>query len=168
MTEPTNNDATANKALLEERLKKLDQRNFDWSAWKKNTMLVLEKIFGHNSLYLKELINTDYHYNSWSLRDTAGSEDPVKASVRELLQICITDVANRTESQVPATGNKEEILGIIKQFMDNDTLSELTKVAQSNSPSVVKEEQASSLIKEKMPKHLEALLGKILLQIVSE
>lgn len=169
MTEPTKMDTNANQALLEERLKKLDQKNFDWAAWKKGTLLVLEKIFGHDSLYLKELAGTDYHYNSWSLRDTAGSEDPVKASVRELLHICITDVTHRSETETPVnTDNKEEIVSIVKQFLDNDTLAELRKIASSETPEMMKEEQVGDLIKEKLPKHQEVMLGKVLLWIVRD
>jgi len=167
MTETTKTDTNANQALLEERLKKLDQKNFDWAAWKKGTLLVLEKIFGQGSLYLKELAGTDYHYNSWSLRDTAGSEDPVKASVRELLHICITDVTNRSEPETPAnTGGKEEIMAIVKQFLDDNTLSELKKIANSDKPDMIREEQIMDLIKEKLPKHQEAMLGKLLLWVV--
>ncbi|WP_291856683.1 hypothetical protein [Marinilabilia sp.] len=160
-----NPNKSANYALLEERLKRLDLKNFDWSAWKKGTLLVLEKVFGEESLYVKELENTDYHYNSWSLRDTAGSEDPVKASVRELLSICLTDAEHQKEN-IPATATNvksEQIKEIIKQFLDNATLAEIEKIAASDSPAMSKEEQIQKIISDKIPKHQHTLLAKIML-----
>jgi hypothetical protein len=168
MAKDTSNTSTsANQALLQERLKKLNQKDFEWSAWKKGTLLVLEKIFGPGSMYVKDLSNTDYHYNSWSLRDTAGSEDPVKASMRELLQICLTDVSNRSQSETPETnqGNKEEARVILKQFLDNATLTQIKNLINSETPEMIKEEKLNDLIKAKLPKHHELLLGKLLLWI---
>lgn len=163
MEETTNK--SANIALLEERLKRLDQKDFDWSAWKKGTLLVLGKVFGKNSLYVKELEKTDYHYNSWSLRDTAGSEDPVKASVRELLNICITDAEHQQENTPQAKENASsgQIEEIVKQFLDNATLAEIKKVAAGDAPSMSKEEQIQKIISDKLPKHQNVLLTKILL-----
>lgn len=158
---------SANYALLEERLNRLDQKNFDWSAWKKGTLLVLEKVFGKESLYVKELENTDYHYNSWSLRDTAGSEDPVKAGVRELLNICLTDAEHNQENiQTPAQNAKPvQIEGIINQFLDHATMSEIEKIAKSEVPAMSKEEKIQKILTEKIPNYQAALLSKILIQV---
>ena len=156
---------SANYALIEERLNRLDKKHFDWSAWKKGTLLVLEKVFGKDSLYVKELENTDYHYNSWSLRDTAGSDDPVKASVRELLNICLTDAEHQQEN-IPETkesATAEQIKEIVKQFLDNATLAEIEKIGASNAPSMTKEEHIQKIISDKLPKHQNALLAKLLL-----
>ncbi|PWD99091.1 hypothetical protein [Marinilabilia rubra] len=164
-----NTEKSANYALLEERIARLNKKNFDWTAWKKGTLLVLEKIFGYDSLYVKELSETDYHYNSWSLRDTAGSEDPVKASVRELLNICLTDVEHRsTEPLAQNQGEKSNLTNLLSQFLDNDTVAEFKKIASSGGPLVMKEEQAKDLINEKLPKHQDVLLGKILLDYFSK
>jgi hypothetical protein len=167
MTGQENKRLSANRALLEERLSKLDQKNFDWTAWKKGTLLVLEKIFGKDSLYVKELINTDYHYNSWSLRDTAGSEDPVKAGVRELLYICLTEVEHSQPGNVPpsAPSNKDEMKELVKQFLDDATLAKISKIARADSPDIAKEEQVQKIISEKIDKYQTILLGKILLWV---
>jgi hypothetical protein len=156
---------SANYALIEERLTRLDKKNFDWSAWKKGTLLVLEKVFGKDSLYVKELESTDYHYNSWSLRDTAGSDDPVKAGVRELLNICLTEAEHQSENKPENKENatSEQIKEIVKQFLDNATLAEIAKIAESNVPSMTKEEHIQKIISDKLPKHQNALLTKILL-----
>jgi len=164
-----NKEKSASYALLEERIDRLDQRNFDWTAWKKGTLLVLEKIFGSDSLYFKELSETDYHYNSWSLRDTAGSEDPVKASVRELLNICLTDVEHRNpDSSTQNHEGQSDLTSIIDQFLDSDTVAEFKKIATSAGPLIMREEQAKDLINEKLPKHQGVLLGKILLDYFSK
>jgi hypothetical protein len=163
-----NQNKTANYALLEERLKRLDQKNFDWSAWKKGTLLVLEKVFGKESLYVKELENTDYHYNSWSLRDTAGSEDPVKASVRELLNICLTDAehSQKTKQAPPKDEKQAQIKEIINQFLDHATLAEIEKIAKSEVPAMSKEEKIQKILTEKIPNYQTALLAKILIQMI--
>ena len=159
---------SANYALLEERLKRLDQKNFDWSAWKRGTLLVLEKVFGKESLYVKELENTDYHYNSWSLRDTAGSEDPVKASVRELLNICLTDAEHSQDNkQAPPKDDKQaQIKEIINQFLDHATLAEIEKIANSEAPAISKEEEIQKILTEKISNHQTALLAKILIKVM--
>lgn len=161
-----NTEKSANYALLEDRIARLDQKNFDWTAWKKGTLLVLEKIFGADSLYVRELSETDYHYNSWSLRDTAGSEDPVKASVRELLNICLTDVEHRTpESSAPNQGSQPYLTSILSQFLNNDTMAGIRKIAISTGPVILKEEQVKDLVNKKLPRHQDVLLGKILLEL---
>lgn len=159
---------SANYALLEERLKRLDQKNFDWSAWKRGTLLVLEKVFGKESLYVKELENTDYHYNSWSLRDTAGSEDPVKAIVRELLNICLTDAEHSQDNkQAPPKDDKQaQIKEIINQFLDHATLAEIEKIANSEAPAMSKEEEIQKILTEKISNHQTALLTKILIKVM--
>lgn len=164
-----NTNKSVNYALLEERLKRLDRKNFDWSAWKRGTLLVLERIFGKESLYLKELENIDYHYNSWSLRDTSGSEDPVKASVRELLNICLTDAEHQKENIPAAATNAktDQIKEIIKQFLDNATLSAIEKITAGDAPAMSKEKQIQKIISDKIPKNQNTLLAKIMVWATS-
>src|SRR5690606_11156670 len=85
---------------LKERSDKFDQKPFDWVAWKRGTLLVLQNIFGNESAYYKQLAETDYEYSSWSLRDTSGSSDPVKSSCLDLLDICRTYLMSHQESTV--------------------------------------------------------------------
>ncbi|SFD82198.1 hypothetical protein [Thermophagus xiamenensis] len=164
MTPNTSSATNSGKALLEERLKGLDHKNFNWQAWKKGTLLVLKRIFGPDSIYVRELENTDYQYNSWSLRDTAGSEDPVKESVRELLRICITEAnLNEPLKSNPTTDLSQELKNILSQYFDHATLAEIQKIASAEMPMVAKEEQVGKIISDKIPKYQTALLGKILL-----
>ncbi len=164
MTTPQTNPEIA---LLNERLKKLEERNFDWAAWKRGTLLVLEKIFGKESIYVSELTRTDYEYSSWSLRDTSGSGDPVKASCRELLQICITDVTNRPDENAAASAKSREMTETtLRQFLDKESVDELTAIAAADSPEMEKEEQVAALLKKKLPKHQGAMLGKLLLTLL--
>lgn len=164
MTPNTSSEINSGKALLEERLKGLDHKNFNWQAWKKGTLLVLKRIFGPDSLYVRELENTDYQYNSWSLRDTAGSEDPVKESVRELLRICITEAnLNEPLKSNETTNLLQELKNILSQFFDHATLAEIQKIASDDMPAMAKEEQIEKIISDKIPKYQTTLLGKILL-----
>lgn len=167
MTPQSINPATPEVALLTERLNKLDDSHFDWAAWKRGTLLVLEKIFGKESIYVNELMRTDYEYSSWSLRDTSGSGDPVKASCKELLQICITDVNNRPDDDAAAAAIAKEVTEVtLRQFLDKESVDNLSAIANAESPEMEKEEQIMALLKKKLPKHQGAMLGKLLLNLL--
>ena len=55
-------------ALLQDRKARLEHKPFDWNAWKKGTLLVLNSLFGEESTYFRELSAIDYQYSSWSLK----------------------------------------------------------------------------------------------------
>ncbi|WP_175576956.1 hypothetical protein [Alkaliflexus imshenetskii] len=129
--------------LLEERRKKLDQKPFDWSAWKKGTLLVLKGAFGENSAYHKQLSQTEYEYSSWSLRDTSGSGDPVKSACAELLDICMIDLKSSSFQQ-----NSTEALAIdsYRKFLPQATIEEIRAILGSDLPPFQQEEKVLNIL----------------------
>ncbi|NQU53103.1 MAG: hypothetical protein HQ522_11265 [Bacteroidetes bacterium] len=84
-------------ALLKEQLARLDEKNFDFDAWKNHTLIFLERIFGKENSKLNLIKELHYDYSSWNLRDTAATgkskdKDPVKMQASEILQATITEL----------------------------------------------------------------------------
>lgn len=129
--------------LLEERRKKLDQKPFDWTAWKKGTLLVLKGAFGENSAYHKQLSQTEYEYSSWALRDTSGSGDPVKSACAELLDICMIDLKSSSFQQ-----NTPETLAIdsYKKFLPQVTIDEIRATLGSDLSPFQQEEKILEIL----------------------
>lgn len=84
-------------SLLKEQLARLDEKKFDLEAWKNNTLIFLERIFGKDNSKLKMIQELHYDYSSWNLRDTAATgktkdKDPVKMQAREIMQATIIEL----------------------------------------------------------------------------
>lgn len=84
-------------SLLKEQLARLDEKKFDLEAWKNNTLIFLERIFGKDNSKLKMIQELHYDYSSWNLRDTAATgktkdKDPVKMQAGEILQATIIEL----------------------------------------------------------------------------
>ena len=81
--------------LLKTQIEKLTAKGFDLDAWKKATIIILARIFGENSLKIKQIESIEYDYSSWSLRDTTGSNnylDSCKKLGREILQASVDEI----------------------------------------------------------------------------
>ncbi|MCK5731131.1 MAG: hypothetical protein KAH68_08650 [Draconibacterium sp.] len=84
-------------ALLKDQLARLDEKKFDFEAWKNHTLIFLERIFGKENSNLKLIKDLHYDYSSWNLRDTAAAgktkdKDPIKMQAREILTATITEL----------------------------------------------------------------------------
>jgi hypothetical protein len=146
---------------LKERSDKLDQKPFDWVAWKRGTMLVLQNIFGMDSAYYKQLSETDYEYSSWSLRDASGSNDPVKSYCLDLLDICRTDLMSQQDS---VANPKEKMAKLLSQYLTDSQISNITEVTRSELPPHQKNEQIGEIIKAFSPE----LSTKVLVELIRE
>ncbi|HNQ37909.1 MAG TPA: hypothetical protein PKJ58_08115, partial [Prolixibacteraceae bacterium] len=60
-------------ALLRDQIGKLSDPRFDLEAWKNQTIIFLERIFGKESSKVKLIRELHYDYSSWSLRDASGA-----------------------------------------------------------------------------------------------
>ncbi|GAO30566.1 hypothetical protein [Geofilum rubicundum] len=146
---------------LKERSDKLDQKHFDWVAWKRGTLLVLQNIFGTDSPYYQQLAETDYEYSSWSLRDTSGSSDPVKSSCLDLLDICRTDLLSHQEGSI---STKEKMAKLLSQYLTASQISKMMEVVKSDIPPHQKNEQIGEILKEFSPE----LSTKVLIELIRE
>lgn len=81
--------------LLTEQIAKLQLRNFELKSWKRQTAILLMRIFGENDPKVAQIEQLDFEFNSWSLRDASGNEsyeqgrkqagrDVLEAAIREL------------------------------------------------------------------------------------
>lgn len=135
-----NIDYVTGITLLQERLKKLEQKSFDWSAWKKGTLLVIKNIFGEESYYYNQFSSVDYEYNSWSLRDTSGSGDPVKSSFAELINICMIDLKSRQQQ------SNKPYNEILVKYLPSYIIEEFKEINSKDDPIYEKEEKIKQIL----------------------
>lgn len=82
-------------ALLNEQIERLNEKKFDLEAWKNQTVIFLERIFGKESSKVKFIRELHYDYSSWNLRDTTGagqSKDPVRFQAKGILEATIEEI----------------------------------------------------------------------------
>ena len=101
--------------LLKMQVEKLNDNKFHLEAWKNQTLIYLERIFGKDSTKLKMIKALNYDYSSWSLRDTAAAgktkdKDPIRLQAEEILQAAISEL---------------EMLGLPQNKLENEKLWEL-------------------------------------------
>ena len=130
-------------SLLKNQLQKLGEKSFDLDAWKNQTMLFLQRIFGTSHTIVKMIADLKYDYSSWNLRDATGNEksdDPVKMQASELLEAAIVELESlglpKQESQNSQIWEllEEELTGkqfkTIKSIVEAGSKSKLTKVQE--------------------------------------
>lgn len=150
-------------ALLQDRKARLGHKPFDWNAWKKGTLLVLNSLFGEESYYFRELSAIDYQYSSWSLRDTSGSGDPVKASCAELLDICMVEV----QHQQPNLASTRQLLEtVLKKYLSQSLLEQIRETLGKDVPPFEKEEQVVNLIQQTDSRTVHKILAELITSLM--
>ena len=130
-------------ALLTKQREKLTEKSFDLEAWKNQTLLFLQRIFGSNHTILKMISELKYDYSSWNLRDATGNEksdDPVKMQADEILEAAIMELKSLGIPQQESSREKawdlmeEELTGKqfkeIKAIVDSGSKNKLGKVQE--------------------------------------
>jgi len=121
-------------ALLKKQQEKLTEKSFDLEAWKNQTTLFLQRIFGANHNIVKMIAELKYDYSSWTLRDATGNEktdDPVKMQADEILEAAIMELESLGLPKQESSTDKvwefmeEELTG--KQFKEIKTIIDLGK-----------------------------------------
>jgi hypothetical protein len=82
-------------SILKEQVERLNEKQFDLDAWKNQTVIFLERIFGKESSKVKLIRELHYDYSSWNLRDTTGagqSKDPVRFQAKGILEATIEEL----------------------------------------------------------------------------
>jgi hypothetical protein len=82
-------------AILKMQIELLGADRFDLEAWKNQTVIFLERIFGKESTKVKLIRELHYDYSSWNLRDTSGggqSKDPVRLQAKAILEAAIEEL----------------------------------------------------------------------------
>lgn len=133
-------------ALLKEQLARLDEKKFDFDAWKNHTLIFLERIFGKENSKLSLIKDLHYDYSSWNLRDTAAAgktkdKDPVKMQAREILVATITELEslglpqNKLESEKVWSLLKDELTGkqikVIESILNSDDSDKTENISKT-------------------------------------
>ena len=139
MQNPTN--MTANKEKLKElitkQIKKMDEKAFDLDAWKKSTIIILEKLFGPKDNRIHAIDSLHYDYGSWSLRDTTGKSMTKEACVKTgkaILETALDELEvfgeEAAEIKAQADGFKNDIIEILDDELRGSEFRELKKILE--------------------------------------
>ncbi len=122
-------------ALLKEQAQRLNDAKFDLEAWKNQTLIFLERIFGKESSKVKLIRDLHYDYSSWNLRDSSGvgkSKDPVKFQALGILMATIEEL-----EKLGLPGGKAENLRLTELLEDELTgkqMKEIESLRESDLP----------------------------------
>ena len=148
-------------ALLREQIEKLNDARFDLEAWKNQTIIFLERIFGKESSKVKLIRELHYDYSSWSLRDAsgAGKKDPVKFQAEGILAATIEEL-----EKLGLPGGEPEsrkITGLLEDELTGKQMKEIDTLVHSDLPD--RQEKITRLLETLDKETLAAMLARLLL-----
>ena len=136
--------------LLKNHIKKLEDKEFEFEAWKKTAILHLETIFKKGNNKISALEDIKYDQGSWSLRDSSGKESFIamaKTTGRSILEAAIAEIETLRPDIEDAPDQKFEfkrIVSIIQDELTGSQIKELKKIMDKN------EAKAEELVKRKL------------------
>ena len=149
-------------ALLKEQIERLNEARFDLEAWKNQTIIFLERIFGKESSKVRLIRELHYDYSSWSLRDASGvgkSKDPVKFQAQGILTATIAEL-----EKLGLPGGKSENLRLTELLEDELTgkqMKEIENLVGSELPD--KEEKIAKILESLEKQDLAVMLARLLM-----
>lgn len=149
-------------ALLKEQVERLNDAKFDLEAWKNQTIIFLERIFGKESSKVKLIRELHYDYSSWSLRDASGvgkSKDPVRFQAQGILTATIEEL-----EKLGLPGAEAENLKLMEFLEDELTgkqVKEIENLIQSDIPD--RQERIAKILDSLDKENMAAILSKLLL-----
>lgn len=148
--------------LLKEQIDRLNEKKFDLEAWKNQTVIFLERIFGKESTKVKLIKELHYDYSSWSLRDTTGaglSKDPVRFQARGILEATIEELEKLgLPEQQPESDKLPELL---REVLTGKQMKEIDTIIQSEMPD--RHERLTKLLETIEKEDLAAMLARLIL-----
>ncbi|HOY50166.1 MAG TPA: hypothetical protein P5086_12305 [Prolixibacteraceae bacterium] len=148
-------------ALLRDQIGKLSDPRFDLEAWKNQTIIFLERIFGKESSKVKLIKELHYDYSSWSLRDAsgAGKKDPVKFQAEGILAATIEEL-----EKLGLPGGEPEsrkITELLEDELTGKQMKEIDTLVHSDLPD--RQEKITRLLETLDKETLAAMLARLLL-----
>ncbi|NTV83313.1 MAG: hypothetical protein HGA23_03305 [Bacteroidales bacterium] len=139
--------------LIKAQIDKLAAKGFDLDAWKKATIIILARIFGENTLKIKQIESIEYDYSSWSLRDTTGSNiylDSCKKLGREILQASVDELETLGLPKAEETSNEFflVITGALQDELKGSQVKEINQILASGESPETKRGQILEKLKE--------------------
>ncbi len=151
-------------ALLKQQLARLDEKKFDFDAWKNHTLIFLERIFGKENSKINLIKNLHYDYSSWSLRDTAAAgktkdKDPVKMQAREILSATITELEKLGLPQNSL--EVEKVWELLKDELTGKQIKNIETVLSSKTENPA--EEISDILENIEKENLALIIAKLLI-----
>jgi hypothetical protein len=151
-------------ALLKEQLARLEEKKFDFDAWKNHTLIFLERIFGKENSKLSLIKELHYDYSSWNLRDTAAAgktkdKDPIKMRAREILIATITELESLGLPQSKLESEKVWLL--LKDELTGKQVKAIDSILQSDDAN--KTESIGKILENLEKENLANLIAKLII-----
>ncbi len=148
--------------LLKKQLVKLDEKSFDLEAWKKQTLLFLDRIFGQQHSIVSLINDLKYDYSSWNLRDATGNEksdDPVKMQAKEILDAAILEL--ETLGLPERARSAEKLWEFLEEELTGKQLKEIKSILDSGDEN--KLDKISSILSTLEKENLLNILSRLLI-----
>jgi len=156
--------------LLRQQIEKLDQKEFDLEAWKNYTIIILARIFGNDSLKIKQIEKLEYENNSWTLRDTAGQASFVQSCKklgREILEASIDEIENLGTPERSEAKTDSLFVSMITDALENELKGAEFKEIMNVLRSGMNEEEKKRQVKQRLNDAGEETAMNILLAILT-
>lgn len=117
--------------LIKNRVEKLNSKDFDLDAWKDSTILILDRIFGSDSVKIKKIKDIHYDLSSWSLRDTLGTSahfDTCKKKGKEILEVCIMELETIGIPEQRESDTEQKPDDVLSALEDELTISQFKEL----------------------------------------
>jgi len=152
--------------LLEKQIEKLNEKEFDLTAWKNYSELLLEKIFGKDNPKIKAIDNIKYDQGSWVLRDETGYTNSIEAC-KKLGKEIIEEAIMELEAFGPSEAGEELIsieiiIAALEDELTGSQFRELKKILSEDKPSRDKKKLLMTKLKSYDPESGFAIVANIL------
>ena len=138
--------------LLKAQIDSLRSKDFDLEAWKQYTIIILSRIFGDNSIKIRQIEKIEYDFSSWSLRDTDGSSsylDTCKKLGKEILEASVEEL--KTFGLPGKEEAADAVLDALIEALGNELkgtqIKEIKRVLKADTSSEKKKETILTLLK---------------------
>ncbi len=149
-------------ALLREQISRLGNKKFDLEAWKKHTIIFMERIFGKDNSKVKMVKDLHYDYSSWNLRDVSGAgkeKDPIKMQAAEILEAAIQELEQLGLPQEQKT--HEKLWELLDDELTGKQIKEIEQIIQSGDKN--KKEKVEEILSSLKEEGLVSILSELLL-----
>lgn len=149
-------------ALLKEQMDRLHEKQFDLDAWKNQTLIFLDRIFGKESSKVKLIRDLHYDYSSWNLRDTTGagqSKDPVRFQAKGILEATIEELEKLGLPEGKSESGR--LVDLLRDELTGKQMKEIDNLIQSELPD--RQERISKMLELLEKENLAHMLTRLLL-----
>lgn len=156
---------------LRMQIEKLDAEKFDLEAWKNYTIILLERIFGHQTHKIRQIEDIRFDFSSWALRDTTGNKtgmDACKEKARKIIEASINELENFGVANKQTNITSTETTAVVQALENNITVAqfrEIARITNAKETNELKSEQLSVFLKTIGEANVNRMLVDIILNI---